>query len=113
MRAWREALPEEHRALFVHITDKILGVDPEALEQIASRIRDYVTQSLVCGDSEFIPESRFATVSWNQLPWRIVHEVTQDLDDARWWLFVFVIDTAMDQRHRLGMEFSASGSSAA
>lgn len=106
--AWRKTIPEERKALFVDITNGILRVDSEALKLIASSIRNHVTQSLVCGDSEFIPESMYADVPWEQRPWRIVHEVTQDMSDARWWLFVFVIDTALDQQDRLELLASES-----
>lgn len=101
---WFAGISAERMEFFVEVRQRILNVNPEAYGAISVRIHGQVLQSLICNDTEFANVSRFVRGDWTGTPWHAIYDATQDVDDAWWWLLVFVVDTAIAQRRQFLVE---------
>lgn len=88
------AVPENRSVFFRKVEKLIADRDPGALGAMVEEICGQL-QKLSTDGRDFLSVRTFASGTWEGTARQVVYDVTEDLDESRWWLGLLIMDTAI------------------
>lgn len=92
-------LPRSRRPFFEDVRRRLLVDDPSTEERIESEVRPWL-DAVALGHEDLVSVKKCANSDWTGFERQAIFEVTEDMDESRWWLGLMLMNIAIEHPRR-------------